>query len=71
MRLTFYSGLIIMALSATIEQPVEALSLAHEELDNSLSQIDSEFDIMGMAGNLAGAAGSAVSSAKHAFTGRR
>ena len=64
MRLTFYSGLIIMALSATIEQPVEALSLAHPELDDNLSQIDSEFDIMGMAGNLAG-------SVKNAFTGRK
>ena len=65
MRLTFYSGLIIMALSATIEQPVEALSLADPySNDYNLSQIDSEFDIMGMAGN-------AMSSVKNAFTGRR
>ena len=63
MRLTFYSGLIIMALSATIEQPVEALSLDHPDY-NSLSQIDSEFDIMGMAGN-------AFNSVKGAFTGRK
>ena len=65
MRLTFYSGLIIMALSATIEQPVEALSLADPYHNNyNLSQIDSEFDIMGMVGN-------AASSVKNAFTGRK
>ena len=53
-----------MALSATIEQS-DALSLADPYLsDNNLSQIDSEFDIMGMAGN-------AFSSVKNAFTGRK
>ena len=64
MRLTFYSGLIIMALSATIEQS-DALSLADPYLSyNNLSQIDSEFDVMGMMGN-------AFSSVKNAFTGRK
>ena len=63
MRLTFYSGLFIMAINAIIEQPVEALSLAdqHPDFDN-LAQIDAEINILG-------AASSAFNSVKNRFTG--